>query len=86
MMCARKMARDVRAKNLQVLDHIMTQLVGLKMIQLFPRRQGVGIRPAGIEAAEMTQRIKPESARQVGTVEKTPNLFFENSDHPLLNI
>jgi hypothetical protein len=36
-MCARQMARDVRAKNMQVLDQIVTQLVGLKMIQLFPR-------------------------------------------------
>ena len=36
-MCARQMARDIRAKNMQVLDQIVTQLVGLKMIQLFPR-------------------------------------------------
>ena len=33
-MCAR---RDVRAKNMQVLDQIVTQLVGLKMIQLFDK-------------------------------------------------
>ena len=36
-MCGREMIRDVRAKNMQVFDQIVTQLVGLKMIQLFPR-------------------------------------------------
>ena len=53
------------------------------MIQLFPRRQAVGIRPVGIEAAEVTQRIRPESARQVGTTEMTANVFIANSDGPL---
>ena len=36
-MCARQVDRDVRAKNMQVLDQIVTQLVGLKMIQLFDK-------------------------------------------------
>ena len=35
-MCTRQMTRDVRTKNMEVLDQIVTQLVGLKMIQLFP--------------------------------------------------
>ena len=33
-MFARQMTRDVRAKNMQVLNQIVTQLVGLKMIQI----------------------------------------------------
>jgi hypothetical protein len=36
-MCAGQIAREIRAKNMQVLDQIVTQLVWLKMIQLFPR-------------------------------------------------
>ncbi len=57
------MTRDVQAKNMQVLDQIVTQLVGLKMIQLFPRGQAVDIRSVGIEETEVTHHIRPESAR-----------------------
>ena len=36
-MCSRQMTCDIRSKNMQVLDQIVTQLVGLKMIQFFSR-------------------------------------------------
>ena len=85
------MTRDVRAKNIQVLDQIVTQLVWLKMIHTTsPHRQTVGNRPVGIEEEEVgieeeevSQRISSESERQVGTTEKAPNVFVANSDDPL---
>jgi hypothetical protein len=61
----------------------MTHLVRLEDVQLFPRRQVVDIRPISVEAAEVTQRVRPESTRQVGTAEKVPNVFFANSPPPL---
>ncbi len=55
----------------------------LKVVQLFPHRQVVGIRPISIETTEVTQCIRSESASHVGTVEKAPNVLFANSDRPL---
>jgi hypothetical protein len=68
---------------MQIFYQVVTQLVRLKAVQLFPRRQAVGIRPISVEEAEVTQRIRSESARQVGTAEKTPNVLFAKSDRPL---
>ncbi len=62
---------------------IVTDLVRLKVVQLFPHRQAVDIRPISVESAEVTHHIRPESARQVGTAEKAPNVLFANSDRPL---
>jgi hypothetical protein len=77
------MDRDVRAKDMQIFYQIVTHLVRLNAVQLFSHRQAVGIRTIRIEVAEVTQRIRTESASHVGTVEKAPNVIFANSDRPL---
>jgi hypothetical protein len=93
-MLARQVARDIRAKNMQIFDQVVTHLVRLEAVQLFPHRQAVGIRPISAEATEVTQRVtnkrrevthrvRSESTRQVGTGEKSPNEFFADSDRPL---
>ena len=62
-MFARQVARDIRAKNMQIFHQVVTHLVRLEAVQLFPRRQAVGIRPISVETAEVTQRVRPESTR-----------------------
>jgi hypothetical protein len=82
-MFTKQVARDIRAKDMQIFYQIVTHLVRLKTVQLFPHRQTVDIRPTSVEEAEVTQGIRIESSRQVGTVEKVPNVIFSNSDRPL---
>jgi hypothetical protein len=72
-MFARQMTRDVRGKDMQIFYQIVTHLVRMKAVQLFPHRQTVDIRSISIEEAEVTHHISPESTRHVATVEKTPN-------------
>jgi hypothetical protein len=54
--------------------------VKLDTIPLFPHRQAVAIRPKGIEAAKV-----PEPSRQVGAAKETTNVFFANSDRPVIS-
>jgi hypothetical protein len=70
-MFMRQMARDVRAKDIQIFYQIVThQVETLKTVQLFPHRQVPDIRSISIETTEVTQRIRTESARHVDTAEK----------------
>jgi hypothetical protein len=68
---------------MQIFYQIVTHLVRLKDVQIFPHRQTVVIRSISVETSEVTQYIRPESVSQVGTTEKTSNVFFANSDRPL---
>jgi hypothetical protein len=54
-MFARQVARDILAENMQILHQVVTHLVRLETVQLFPRRQVVGIRPISVEEAEVKQ-------------------------------
>ncbi len=82
-MFTRQVARDIRAKDMQIFYQIVTHLVRLKTVQLFTHRQAVGISPISVETVEVTQCIRPECSRQVGSVEKAPNVLFVNSGRPL---
>jgi hypothetical protein len=58
-MFTRQVSRDIRTKNMKNLDQIVTQFMGLKMIELALLRQTVGVRPVGIDEQKLRREANP---------------------------